>query len=308
MDSNTVIRFRCECGKKLKADVSLIGRKVKCTECDKINTVPSESTALPTRKRTSLTADDLKVSDKKNSGERSEKSTKAKTEAAKFKGNPGPSRSKPKAKKSKKKTSELSVNPKTPLLGDDSEVDNEASLLPRPSNATDRFKQAPELDPDPADEMIGASDSFDFDPDQIDYSNAPSVKEQLGSDLRLDLQLDLDKKPTSQTNNQESTENDNQVEINTDFEPRFKLKKSSKFSPVLVFGSIAMASLIGIAGVIYLAMVLSSGGKQYPDSFESLNEVQQYRLATINYEKARSPISNNGGGVLQVSRNDRRGN
>lgn len=36
-----MIRFRCKkCGKKLKADDEIIGRKVKCTRCDKVARVP----------------------------------------------------------------------------------------------------------------------------------------------------------------------------------------------------------------------------------------------------------------------------
>jgi phage FluMu protein Com len=36
-----MIRFRCkECGKKLKADDEIVGRKVKCTRCDSIESVP----------------------------------------------------------------------------------------------------------------------------------------------------------------------------------------------------------------------------------------------------------------------------
>ena len=36
-----MIRFRCrECGKKLKADEDIIGRKVQCTRCDNVETVP----------------------------------------------------------------------------------------------------------------------------------------------------------------------------------------------------------------------------------------------------------------------------
>lgn len=36
-----MIRFRCqECGKKLKADDEIVGRKVKCTRCDNVETVP----------------------------------------------------------------------------------------------------------------------------------------------------------------------------------------------------------------------------------------------------------------------------
>ncbi|MEM9941816.1 MAG: hypothetical protein AAF939_09515 [Planctomycetota bacterium] len=39
-----MIRFRCqECDKKLKADESIIGRRVKCTRCGNIEEVPSEN-------------------------------------------------------------------------------------------------------------------------------------------------------------------------------------------------------------------------------------------------------------------------
>ena len=38
-----MIRFRCrECGKKLKAEEDIVGRKVKCTRCKNIETVPPE--------------------------------------------------------------------------------------------------------------------------------------------------------------------------------------------------------------------------------------------------------------------------
>lgn len=38
-----MIRFRCkECGKKLKAEEEIVGRKVKCTSCENVETVPPE--------------------------------------------------------------------------------------------------------------------------------------------------------------------------------------------------------------------------------------------------------------------------
>lgn len=44
-----MIRFRCsECGKKLKADDDIVGRKVRCTRCNTIETVPnSDNLARP---------------------------------------------------------------------------------------------------------------------------------------------------------------------------------------------------------------------------------------------------------------------
>ncbi len=46
-NTTEMIRFRCHCGKKLKADESIVGRKVRCTNCGEINRVPATSTAAP---------------------------------------------------------------------------------------------------------------------------------------------------------------------------------------------------------------------------------------------------------------------
>ena len=46
-NTTEMIRFRCQCGKKLKADESIVGRKVRCTNCGEINRVPATSTAAP---------------------------------------------------------------------------------------------------------------------------------------------------------------------------------------------------------------------------------------------------------------------
>ncbi|MFK7765648.1 MAG: hypothetical protein AB8B55_00295 [Mariniblastus sp.] len=37
-----MIRFRCHCGKKMKAEEEIIGRKVKCPRCDRVAIVPEE--------------------------------------------------------------------------------------------------------------------------------------------------------------------------------------------------------------------------------------------------------------------------
>ena len=43
-----MIRFRCKtCGKKLKADEQIVGRRVRCTKCDSVEIVP-EKVAAPT--------------------------------------------------------------------------------------------------------------------------------------------------------------------------------------------------------------------------------------------------------------------
>lgn len=42
-----MIRFRCTCGKKLKADPEIIGKKVRCTKCHRVNVVPAEDQLAP---------------------------------------------------------------------------------------------------------------------------------------------------------------------------------------------------------------------------------------------------------------------
>ena len=51
-----MIRFRChECGKKLKAEEDIVGRQVKCTRCDNIETVPkSDNLAKPSQATSNL--------------------------------------------------------------------------------------------------------------------------------------------------------------------------------------------------------------------------------------------------------------
>lgn len=42
--TDSMIRFRCsQCGKKLKAERELVGRRVKCTDCEAIETVPQQT-------------------------------------------------------------------------------------------------------------------------------------------------------------------------------------------------------------------------------------------------------------------------
>jgi len=58
-----MIRFRCSrCGKKLKADLTIIGRKVKCSRCDLVVTVP-ESDDLT---RPVVSEEDAKLAGREN--------------------------------------------------------------------------------------------------------------------------------------------------------------------------------------------------------------------------------------------------
>lgn len=284
MDPKPLIRFRCECGKKLKADASLIGRKVKCSHCDKINTVPSESTELARRERKA----NMRLSHDKPAAESPATKSPASTEKAaaadeKFKGSPGPEKiSRPPARKPNNPIEA----PAPSLMGDDSEVDNDTSLLPFTSEAENRFKQAPELDPEPSEELIGASDSFDFDPELIDYAStstgAAASPEVPSTPSKARSQT------TTKATKPASTNDDKSIEINTDFEPRFKLKKESRIKPIHLYIGGGVGVFVALAGLIYLAIVMSAGAAgQFPESFEKLSEVKRYRKASVNYEKAR---------------------
>lgn len=249
-----MIRFRCSCGKKLKADESIIGRHVKCSTCDKINSVPAESTAASS------------AENKKPPAKSSARKVAGKQSAS---GLPKKSPSKP-----------ITTKPKpviTSLLGDDPTDNESPSLLPSEDDSSSRFKLAPEFDPEPADKPIAAGSSFDFDPALIDFDNQKKTSSQ-----------DMIKRETP---SEISASEDNGVKINTDFQPRFKVKEKTSNNQTLVYlvyVAAGLGGLVAICGMGYLLVSMFSGGAPtYSTEFESLNEVKQFRSALNNYKKSR---------------------
>ena len=183
-----LIRFRCECGKKLKAARDIIGRKVQCTQCPRIHRVP-ESDRLGTK------------SPKKQSPA-SEQTSPAKTNSTKpdsaKPGSPGKksgAASKPTAQEKKSiststtgstKSSNNSVakNKSRSTIADDQPslfindelAAKEPSLLPKDDDSDSRFKLDPKFDPEPSEQLPAPANSFEFDLDdlQLDTDVLPS--------------------------------------------------------------------------------------------------------------------------------------
>lgn len=253
-----MIRFRCSCGKKLKADESIIGRHVKCSTCEKINLVPAESTATPSAANKQPPAKAPAASSARKVAEKQSAS-----------GLPKTSSSKPITKKPKPVIKSL--------LGDDPADNESLSLLPSEDDSSSRFKLAPEFDPEPAEKPIAAGSSFDFDPASIDFDNQKKTSPQ-----------DMIKRETP---SEISASDDSNVKINTDFQPRFKVKEKTSSNQALiylVYGAAGLGGLVAICGLGYLLVSMFSGGAPtYSAEFESLNEVKQFRSALNNYKKSR---------------------
>lgn len=237
-----MIRFRCSCGKKLKADVSIVGKKVKCSECSKINTVPPESTAEPSNK---------------NSLQKAQQP--------------------PQPTIPSKPTTAVETTPKTsaaPLLGDDSANSFDVSLLPSDDDSSStRFKLAPEFDPEPAEQTVIPASNFEFDLDEIEFT---------------DRRPNRKKPPAEKATSKPPSKADSSLEIDTGFEPKFRLKQDTSASRrTLLYFAAILGGLFLIIGVGYVAMLLFSSGQRYSQDFEAFPEVKQYRSALMNYEKSR---------------------
>ena len=156
-----LIRFRCECGKKLKATRDLIGKKVRCTNCVRTHFVP-ESDHLPPKKRAPVpTAEN-------NSTEHGPEVIKSKQQDLAVrkplktiipKPTPTPEKSTP-------------VSEKSSLIIPDEMAAKEPSLLPTNDDSNSRFKLDPKFDPEPSDSPLNPNPTsnlgFDFDVPDIE--------------------------------------------------------------------------------------------------------------------------------------------
>jgi len=159
------------------------------------------------------------------------------------------------------------------LLGDDVAPSFETSLLPSDDDSSsNRFKLAPEFDPEPAEQPAVSESNFEFDLDQINFAD----RRPKGS-----------KSSSKRATNPEPTA-DPAVEIDTGFEPKFRLKQDSSSSRrTLIYFAAIVSGLCLIVGMGYAALMLFSSGQRYTQAFEAFPEVKQYRFALMNYEKSR---------------------
>ena len=68
-----MIRFRCKtCGKKLKADERIAGRRVHCTKCESVEIVPQEATSTKAVGKSETSPQDLEKEPENAFGKQSE--------------------------------------------------------------------------------------------------------------------------------------------------------------------------------------------------------------------------------------------
>ena len=157
-----LIRFRCECGKKLKADPEIIGRKVQCTECPRIHRVP-ESDQLGTKPVKTPKLDSNPVPSAQTNSSKRASATASKTASRKKKkraksptdlGQPSAAQSDPQS---------ITAQEQPSLFINDELAAKEPSLLPSKNDSSSRFKLNPKFDPEPSEQLPSPDDRFDFD-------------------------------------------------------------------------------------------------------------------------------------------------
>jgi len=135
-----LIRFRCECGKKLKATRDIIGRKVQCTQCPRIHRVPEFATAAP-KKKTAVTS---------------------KASATKH---PTP----------QNKPQPIANGDQPSLFINDELAAKEPSLLPNSDDSDARFKLDPKFDPEPTRQLPAPENIFESDPEELQLNTNAST-------------------------------------------------------------------------------------------------------------------------------------
>lgn len=272
---NRLIRFRCKCGKKLKATHDIIGKKVKCTRCDKVHRVPATD-QLDAKKprRTKSPADKAKlptnpesIADRPSllSQSPAEPTAAAQTASA------------PTSKTKQPKITAAIVKP--PVVIESGSSDR--SLVPRESDGSDaRFKLDPLLAPEPADDLIGPSGShhsFDFDLDSINIETEPASPETYGDGPVSNLA-----KPKNKKENKKGRA----FQKNAPSSRSFAAMLSQNRLRLLAGGAIA-----GMLCLLVVGYAIFSGGVGYPREFSQRPEVQTYIATMQNFRQKKIKFS-----------------
>ena len=154
-----MIRFRCECGQKLKATRDLIGKKVRCTNCVRTHLVP-ESDHLPPKN----TVPESMA--KNTSTEQGQEVIKSKQQDS--------AASKPKRLITPKPNF---ASEKSNLIIPDEMAAKEPSLLPTSDDSDSRFKLDPKFDPEPSESPLNPTptSNLGFDFGESDIETEPTV-------------------------------------------------------------------------------------------------------------------------------------
>ena len=171
-----LIRFRCECGKKLKAEPDIIGKKVQCTQCPRIHRVPPSDRLGPKKETSSKST--------KSVGEpaplaKNNSATAPETTASKEKLAPASAASTSPLWVPKDESQSSSRSEKPNLIIRDELAAKEPSLLPKSDDSDSRFKLDPKFDPEPTEKLPSLEDSFEFDLAnlQLDTAKSPQPKQ-----------------------------------------------------------------------------------------------------------------------------------
>ena len=175
-----LIRFRCECGKKLKATRDIIGKKVRCTNCVRTHRVPATD-HLPPKPPQPTKPRKLEVPQPTAKVTSPQRVPEVNQSQQRDLAPPNPQKtSTPKSKKTTASESKASkpkrnIAPKkSSLIIPDEMAAKEPSLLPTNDDSHSRFKLDPKFDPEPSDsplkpEPTGNSE-FDFDVPDIEIA------------------------------------------------------------------------------------------------------------------------------------------
>ena len=170
-----LIRFRCECGKKLKATRDIIGKKVRCTKCPRTHRVP-DSDCLPPKETKSpvkpVAVTEAAPKDMASTSARKKKLTdKPATRGKLFS-----------ATSNQAKSNGVLEKPNL-IIRDDSSA-REPSLLPMGDDSDSRFKLDPKFDPAPTDAPVEPSGNFEF---EFDFADDVSVNKKQVAALEPEL-------------------------------------------------------------------------------------------------------------------------
>ena len=149
-----LIRFRCECGKKLKATRDIIGKKVRCTKCPRTHRVPDSDCLPPQEKKSPV---------KTVAATEAAPKAMAATSARKKKLVDKPTSKGKLVSATSNQAKSSGVLEKPNLIIRDDLSAREPSLLPMGDDSDSRFKLDPKFDPAPTDAPVDPSGNFEFD-------------------------------------------------------------------------------------------------------------------------------------------------
>ena len=266
-----LIRFRCKCGKKLKAARDIIGKKVQCTQCPRIHRVPESDRLGPKPKKTPKKENELTPLAKTSTAKKVA-TTSSETSAR---------------KKQKRATAAVSPNQRpiahdkiqsdvaeelSSLIINDEMAAKEPSLLPVKDDSDSRFKLDPKHDPEPIAHLPAPDNSFEFD-FEVDTDALPKPEDQslnsIGKSLNaLNADGNADRNPASFRNIRPSLQ--------------LAISKPTAFASIAVVLSLVLLTTIG--WYVLSQPSLSAEFSERPEVKNYMNKFQEFRKSQRDLE------------------------